>query len=68
MNEFLKTRIDHNHALASALQMLIAFAERPDYLGGPLGLHQAIEELVRQGGYGVTVEEMFAELRRIECA
>jgi len=39
MNDRLKARIEHNHALASAYANADCILGRPEYLGGPLGLH-----------------------------
>ncbi len=65
MNAEIKSKIEHAHALTSAMQMIVAFGERPDFLGGPLSVGQAIVELVRQGSFGVTVDELVAEWARI---
>jgi len=70
MNKTMKDKIEHAHTLACAVQMLISFAERPDFLGGPVDVVGGINELVRQGGYlgpfgPVTRDEIVAEFERI---
>lgn len=65
MTATMKSKIEHNHALAAALTIVVAFTERADFLGGPLQIDEAMQEIVRQGGYGVTVAELESEYNRI---
>jgi hypothetical protein len=65
MDSQIKAKIAHNYAVATALELVVVFTERPDFLGGPLETDEAMAELVRQGGYGVTVAELEAEFNRV---
>jgi hypothetical protein len=65
MTQAMKQNIERNHELACALQLIIAFTERPDYLGGAMELDEAMQEIARQGGYHVTVAEMEREWNRV---
>lgn len=67
MQPTMKTKIERNHEIACAVQLIIAFTERPGFLGGPLEIDEAIAEIVRQGSYHVTVAEMEAEWNRISA-
>ena len=68
MNQVMRDKIERNHAMACALQAIVWFTDRPDFLGGPMTVEEAIEELTRQGGYGVTKEELAAAYARIQIA
>ncbi len=68
MTQAMKQQIERNLELACALQILIAFTERPDYLGGALELDEAMQEIVRQGSYHVTVAQLEAEWNRVRLA
>jgi hypothetical protein len=66
MTEKMKLMIARNHALATMLTVVVSFTERPDFLGGPLETDEAMQELVRQGGYGdITVSDLESEFNRI---
>jgi hypothetical protein len=67
MDTAIRAKIDHAHALASAMTVIVSFCERPDFLGGPLSVGDAIKELARQGiaVYGVTFDQMVNEWERI---
>lgn len=65
MDKAIKDKVEHAFALASAIRMILVFTEREDFLGGPLSVGDAIKELVRQGVYGVTFDEMIDEWERI---
>jgi len=65
MNQAIKDKISHAHALASAMTIIVSFGERAEFLGGPLSVGDAIKELARQGSYGVTFDEMIDEWERI---
>jgi len=65
MHPTIKARIELNHAMAAAMLTIVCFAERPDFLGGPLTVSAAIDELVRQGSYGVTREQLVSEYARV---
>ncbi len=66
MTRNLKSKINHAHALASALQIVVFFTERPGFLGGSLSIDEAITEIVRQGSYKVTAAELHAEIVRLQ--
>lgn len=68
MDAAIKRKLDHAYALASALQIVVAFTERQDFLGGPMEFDEAIAEIVRQGGYNVTVAQLEAEFNRIRVS
>jgi hypothetical protein len=69
MDTSLKFKIARNHALASALEIVVAFTERKEFLGGPLEIDEAIQEVVRQGGYGnITVADLEAEFNRLRLS
>jgi hypothetical protein len=68
MDSKMKAKIAHNHALASALEIVVSFTERPVFLGGPIEIDAAMQEIVRQGGYNVTVAQLEAEYNRIRLS
>jgi amino acid permease len=67
MNEALKQKIAFSHAIASAMQMIVAFSERSEFLGGPLEVDEAIAELARQNAYGVSAGAMWTEYNRLRA-
>lgn len=65
MQPTMKIKLERNHELACAMLLIVAFTERPGFLGRPLEIDEAIQEIVRQDGYHVTVAQMEAEWNRI---
>jgi hypothetical protein len=63
MNQATKAKIEHNHALASALQMLIGFDERPECFGPVPSLNEQFKQLA--ASYRVGLGELISEYYRV---
>lgn len=68
MDNGMKAKIERNLELAAALGILKSFTERPDFLGGPLEIDEAVNEIVRQRAYNVTYQELWNEFNRVRAS
>jgi hypothetical protein len=63
MNNDIRAKIERNHTLASALQMLIGFADRPECFGPVPSVSEQFTQLAKS--YNVPREWLLSEYERV---